>query len=66
MLVSPPPAKPGDRVAILSPSFAAPAVFPDVHEIRRHRTNLGREPRDYSLELGCEPVHQSERRIRVA
>jgi muramoyltetrapeptide carboxypeptidase LdcA involved in peptidoglycan recycling len=32
-LVSPPPVKPGDRVAVLSPSWAGPAVFPDVHDI---------------------------------
>jgi len=31
-LVSVPKAQPGDRVAVLSPSFAAPAVAPAVHE----------------------------------
>ena len=48
-LVSPPPATPGDRVAILSPAFAAPAVFPDVHEIglRVLREELRLEPVEY-------------------
>lgn len=31
-LLHPPKAAPGDRLAVLSPSFAAPAVFPAVHE----------------------------------
>ena len=28
---------PGDRVAIVSPSFAAPAVWPHVHELGLQR-----------------------------
>jgi muramoyltetrapeptide carboxypeptidase LdcA involved in peptidoglycan recycling len=32
-LVVPPKARPGDRVAVLSPSWAGPGVFPVVHEI---------------------------------
>ncbi|PZS12741.1 MAG: LD-carboxypeptidase [Pseudonocardiales bacterium] len=38
----PPKLSPGDRVAILSPSFAAPAVFAGVHELamRRLREDL--------------------------
>lgn len=31
-LVHPPKAQPGDRIAVLSPSFAAPGAFPEVHE----------------------------------
>ena len=31
-LVHPPKARPGDKVAVLSPSFAAPGAFPAVHE----------------------------------
>lgn len=31
-LVSPPKARPGDKVAVLSPSFAAPAIAPSIHE----------------------------------
>jgi muramoyltetrapeptide carboxypeptidase LdcA involved in peptidoglycan recycling len=36
-LVSPAKARPGDRVAVLSPSFAAPGVAPAVHEQAMHR-----------------------------
>ena len=45
------PAKPlpGDRVAVLSPSSGAPAVFPDVYELglRRLRDLLGLVPVEY-------------------
>src|SRR5436305_7682928 len=45
------PAKlhPGDRVAVISPSFAAPGVFPAKHELamRRLRDELGLEPVEY-------------------
>jgi muramoyltetrapeptide carboxypeptidase LdcA involved in peptidoglycan recycling len=48
-LVHPPKASPGDRVAVLSPSFAAPAVGPEVHEqaMARIRDLLGLEPVEY-------------------
>ena len=48
-LTSPPRLTPGDRVAVLSPSFAAPAVFPAVHELamRRLREDFGLEPVEY-------------------
>jgi muramoyltetrapeptide carboxypeptidase LdcA involved in peptidoglycan recycling len=41
--------KPGDRVAVVSPSFAAPAMFPAVHEqgLRRLRELLDLEPVEY-------------------
>jgi len=41
--------QPGDRVAVLSPSFAAPAVFPAVHELglQRIRDLLGLEPVEF-------------------
>jgi muramoyltetrapeptide carboxypeptidase LdcA involved in peptidoglycan recycling len=46
-----PPAKlrPGDRVAVVSPSFAAPARFPAVHELamRRLREEFELEPVEY-------------------
>jgi muramoyltetrapeptide carboxypeptidase LdcA involved in peptidoglycan recycling len=35
--VLPPKLSPGDRVAVLSPAFAAPALFPAVHEQGLHR-----------------------------
>lgn len=31
-VVHPPKARPGDRIAVLSPSFAAAGAFPAVHE----------------------------------
>ena len=47
---TPPKLRPGDRVAVVSPlSFAAPAVFPKLHEqaMRRIREDLGLEPVEY-------------------
>lgn len=39
----------GDRVAVVSPSFAAPGMFPAVHELamRRLRDEIGLEPVEY-------------------
>ncbi len=55
----PPKLSPGDRVAVLSPSFAAPAIFPAVHEqaMRRLRTDFGLEPVEYptTRRLGATP-----------
>jgi muramoyltetrapeptide carboxypeptidase LdcA involved in peptidoglycan recycling len=41
--------KPGERVAVVSPSFAAPGAFPAVHELamRRLAEELGVEPVEY-------------------
>ena len=41
--------RPGDRVAVVSPSTALPAIFPHVHELglRRLRDELGLEPVEY-------------------
>ncbi len=46
---SPPKLKPGDRVAIVSPSWAGPGVYPAVHEqaMRRVREELGLEPVEF-------------------
>src|SRR4051794_28601555 len=46
---TPPKVRPGDRVAVVSPSFAAPAVFPEVHELalRRLRDEIGVRPVEY-------------------
>jgi muramoyltetrapeptide carboxypeptidase LdcA involved in peptidoglycan recycling len=48
-LVHPAKAAPGDKVAIVSPSFAAPAVAPAVHDqaMERIRDVLGLEPVEY-------------------
>ncbi|HEX4259181.1 MAG TPA: S66 peptidase family protein [Streptosporangiaceae bacterium] len=58
-LKRPPKLTPGDRVAVLSPSFAAPAVFPAVHEqaMGRLREDFGLEPVEYptTRRLGATP-----------
>ena len=48
-LTTPPALAPGDRVAIVSPSFAAPGIFPHVHELamRRLRDDLGLVPVEF-------------------
>ena len=47
--VTAPKLVPGDRVAVVSPSFAAPGAFPAVHELamRRLREEFGVEPVEY-------------------
>ena len=58
-LVSPPPVKPGDRVAVLSPSWAGPAVFPEVHDkgLSVLRGEFLLEPVEYptTRQLGASP-----------
>ncbi|MHB1527560.1 MAG: S66 family peptidase [Candidatus Dormibacteria bacterium] len=46
---SPSKLSPGDRVAVVSPSFAAPGKFPAVHELamQRLRDEIGLEPVEY-------------------
>src|SRR4051794_17371899 len=48
-LVRPPKAAPGDKVAVVSPSFAAPAVGAEVHEqaMRRLTEVTGLVPVEY-------------------
>jgi muramoyltetrapeptide carboxypeptidase LdcA involved in peptidoglycan recycling len=48
-LVNPPKAQPGDKIAVLSPGFAAPAVAPAVHEqaLQRLRQLTGMVPVEY-------------------
>lgn len=48
-LVVPAKLEPGDRVAVVSPSFAGPALFPRVHELglRRLHGELGLIPVEY-------------------
>ncbi|MGH3658065.1 MAG: S66 family peptidase [Micromonosporaceae bacterium] len=45
----PPSPKPGDKVAVLSPSAGLPKVFPEVYELglRRLRDDIGLEPVEY-------------------
>ncbi|SBT51941.1 S66 family peptidase [Micromonospora auratinigra] len=51
--------KPGDRVAVVSPSAGLPALFPHVHELglRRLREEFGLEPVEYptTRQLGADP-----------
>ena len=58
-LVHPPKARPGDRIAVLSPSFAAPGMFPEVHEqaMRRLAEVTGLVPVEYPTTrlVGAEP-----------
>ncbi|MDR2998062.1 MAG: LD-carboxypeptidase [Microbacterium sp.] len=48
-MLIPPKARPGDRVAVLSPAFAAPAAGPEVHEqaMRRLQQATGLIPVEY-------------------
>lgn len=63
-LTSPRKAAPGDRVAILSPSFAAPAVAPAIHEqaLERFAALTGLVPVEYPTTrmLGASPRHRAE------
>ena len=58
-LIHPAKANPGDRIAIVSPSFAAPGAFPAVHEqaIRRLTEVTGLVPVEYptTRQLGATP-----------
>ena len=59
----PPKLAPGDRVAILSPSFAAPALYPAVHELglQRLRSELELVPVEYPTTrlLGASPQERA-------
>lgn len=48
-MTSPPKAKAGDKIAVVSPSFAAPAVAPAIHEqaLRRIRGTTGLVPVEF-------------------
>jgi muramoyltetrapeptide carboxypeptidase LdcA involved in peptidoglycan recycling len=58
-MVTPPRPAPGDRVAVLSPSFAAPGRFPHVHELamQRLREDFALLPVEYptTREVGASP-----------
>lgn len=61
--VSVPKARPGDKVAVVSPSFAAPAVAPAVHEqaMRRLAAITGLVPVEYptTRKLGASAVERA-------
>ena len=58
-LTVPPKLRPGDRVAVVSPSFAAPAVFPAIHDLslQRLRDEIGLVAVEYptTRQLGATP-----------
>lgn len=62
-VVQPPKARPGDRIAVLSPSFAAPGAFPAVHEqaMERLAAVTGLVPVEYptTRTLGAPPEHRA-------
>lgn len=61
--INPPKPRPGDKVAVLSPSFAAPAVAPEVHEqaLRRLTALTGLVPVEFptSRKLGASPQERA-------
>jgi muramoyltetrapeptide carboxypeptidase LdcA involved in peptidoglycan recycling len=62
-MLAPAKLRPGDRVAVVSPSFAAPAIGPAVHEqaMRRIRDELGLDPVEYptTRQLGAAPADRA-------
>src|SRR3954451_19650884 len=60
----PPRPQPGDRVAVVSPSFAAPGAFPAVHEVamRRLHEEIGLVPVEYptTRRVGASPRERAE------
>jgi muramoyltetrapeptide carboxypeptidase LdcA involved in peptidoglycan recycling len=62
-LIVPGKLAPGDRVAVVSPGFAAPGPFPEVHELamRRLRKEIGLEPVEYptTRQLGASPQERA-------
>lgn len=63
-LLRPRKARPGERIAVVSPSFAAPAVGPEVHEqaLVSLREVTGLEPVEYPTTrlLGASPRQRAE------
>jgi len=61
--------RPGDRVAVLSPSAGLPAVFPDVYELglRRIRENFGLVPVEYPSTRAMDaPLQDRARDVHAA
>lgn len=59
----PTPVQPGDKVAVLSPAWAAPGYFPQIHEqsLERIRTLLDLEPVEYptTRAMGATPEERA-------
>ena len=68
-LVNPAKPRPGDKVAVLSPSFAAPAVAPAVHEqaLRRLAEVTGLVPVEFptTRKVGASPRERAAQRDAV-
>ncbi|MCC6311241.1 MAG: hypothetical protein IT345_10040 [Trueperaceae bacterium] len=68
-LVHPAKPRPGDKVAVLSPSFAAPAVAPAVHEqaLRRLAEVTGLVPVEFptTRKVGASPRERAAQRDAV-
>jgi muramoyltetrapeptide carboxypeptidase LdcA involved in peptidoglycan recycling len=62
-LVRPPVVQPGDKVAILSPSWAGPGAFPHVHDLglERLRKHLQLKPVEYptTRKIGASPQERA-------
>jgi muramoyltetrapeptide carboxypeptidase LdcA involved in peptidoglycan recycling len=67
-LLVPPKAKPGDRVAVVSPSWAGPGVFPEVHELGMAvlRADLGLVPVEYPTTREVDATPQDRARDLMA
>lgn len=63
-VIYPPKPRPGDRVAIVSPSSGLPQIFPDVYELglQRLRDDLGLEPVEYPTTrvMGASPQDRAK------
>lgn len=63
-VVAPPPLQPGNKVAILSPAWPAPAYYPEIHAqaMERVRTVLGLEPIEFptTATMGCTPKQRAD------
>lgn len=63
LLLSPPKARPGDRIAVVSPSFAAPGAAPAIHEqaMTRLQEITGLVPQEYptTRKLGASPQERA-------
>ncbi|MEM9200710.1 MAG: LD-carboxypeptidase, partial [Actinomycetota bacterium] len=67
-LTAVPKAKPGDAVAVVSPSFAAPAFFPDLHEqaMTRLAAITGLVPVEFSSTRTVSTPHERARDLNSA
>lgn len=67
-MISPPKAKPGDAIAVVSPSFAAPAHYPAVHEqaLRRLADVTGLQPLEYPTTRSDSTPEQRARDLNAA